>query len=224
MNTGLPDTFRTLKSDSEGYYMDRGSKFHSYAIPVSSEAEVADVLQKLKKLHPKARHFCSATRLFPDASLERSNDDGEPSGSAGKPILGQLIRHGLTNVYIVVVRYFGGTKLGVPGLIEAYKTSAANAIDLNEIVEKKLYGTIRLEVDYQQHPAILNHLKQSDIPVLKETFTGRAEITIAFLKSSLQADFKKMLHQFSKMDFAETQEYLDFLEMNATIPDEDLIL
>ncbi len=224
MNIGLQDTFRTLKSTSEGYYMDRGSKFHSYAMPVTSEWEVSDCLQKLKKLHPKARHFCSAFRLFPDASLERSNDDGEPSGSAGKPILGQLIRQNLTNVLIVVVRYFGGTKLGVPGLIEAYKTSAANALNLNEVIEKKLYAILRLELAYLQHPSLINHLKQADIPVIHESFDDKAVITIAFPKSSLHEDFKMMLHQFSKMDFAETQAYLDFLNMKATIPGEDLIL
>ena len=203
--------------------MDRGSKFHSYAMPVSSEAEVAEALQKLKKLHPKARHFCSALRLFPDASLERSNDDGEPSGSAGKPILGQIIKYNLTNTLIVVVRYFGGTKLGVPGLIEAYKTSAANAIELNQILEKKLYGTITMEISYQQHPALLNHLKQSDIPVLQESFADRAEITIALPKSSMKEDFKQMLHNFSKMDFADTQAYLDFLDIKASMSDQDLI-
>jgi len=111
----------TLKSLSEGYYMERGSKFHAYAFPVQTEDEVHSILQALKKEHPKARHFCSALRLYPDASLERSNDDGEPSGSAGRPILGQLVKHDLTNVFVVVVRYFGGTKLGIPGLIEAYQ-------------------------------------------------------------------------------------------------------
>ena len=119
--------------------MDRGSKFLAYASPVANESEANLFLQKIKKDHPKARHYCSALRLNPDASLERINDDGEPSGSAGRPIMGQLIKHKLTNAMIIVVRYFGGTKLGVPGLIEAYKTSAANAINGATIVIKKSF-------------------------------------------------------------------------------------
>ena len=126
--------------------MERGSKFMAYAFPVSSEEESQHYLQSIIKNHPKARHFCSAMRLFPDASLERSSDDGEPSGSAGKPILGQLVKNNLTNVYLVVVRYFGGTKLGIPGLIEAYKTSAANAIAAGVILEKTVYTKVLIQL------------------------------------------------------------------------------
>ncbi|MEO6132349.1 MAG: YigZ family protein, partial [Saprospiraceae bacterium] len=108
----MPDQYLTLEGPSEGYYMDRGSKFLAFAFPAESEVAIAAILDKKRKEHPKASHFCSAFRLNAEASLERSNDDGEPSGSAGKPILGQLTKNNLTNVLIVVVRYFGGSKLG----------------------------------------------------------------------------------------------------------------
>src|SRR5687768_10464063 len=137
--------------------MDRGSKFLAYAFPAGSEKEANDILLKIKKDHPKARHYCFAYRLLPDASLERTDDDGEPSGSAGKPILGQLIKHRVTNAMIIVVRYFGGTKLGVSGLTEAYKTSASNAILSGQIIAKKVFAMIMIHPAYEQLPVLINH-------------------------------------------------------------------
>ena len=130
----MQDHYHTLAAPATGYFMNSGSKFYAYAYPLTSETAASDVLSQLKKDHPKARHFCTAIRLHADGSLSRSADDGEPSGSAGKPILGQLIKYGLTNVFVVVVRYFGGTKLGIPGLIEAYKTSTEEALRQASIV------------------------------------------------------------------------------------------
>ncbi|HZV71736.1 MAG TPA: YigZ family protein [Saprospiraceae bacterium] len=210
----MTDQFLTLQVPSEGYYMDRGSKFLAYAFPVDSESQFTSLLQQVRKDHPKARHFCTAFRLFPDASLERSNDDGEPSGSAGKPILGQIVKKNLTNVMIVVVRYFGGTKLGVPGLIEAYKTSAANALEAGNIITRKVVSHVRLQMNYETFPHFLNYCKQAEIPVSEEIFTEKASLIISFRKSAVKEKLSATLNQFSKMDFKTLDEYAAHLEMN----------
>ena len=209
----MTDEFLTLKHPSEGFYMDRSSKFHAYAFPVNSEVEVLSNILRLRKDHPKARHFCTAFRLFPDASLERSNDDGEPSGTAGKPILGQLVKKDLTNIMIVVVRYFGGTRLGVPGLIEAYKTSAANALESGNIITRKVFAHVRLRMNYETFPHFLNYCKQAEIPVAEEVFNEHASLTISFPKSACEKELKATLNQFSKMDFKTLAEYASHLEM-----------
>ncbi len=197
----LKDRFLTLQSLSEGYYMERGSKFHAYAFPVQTEDEVHGILQALKKDHPKARHFCSSLRLHPDASLERSNDDGEPSGSAGKPILGQLIKHDLTNIFVVVVRYFGGTKLGIPGLIEAYKTSTANAINAGTSIERNVYSKVSVNLTFESYSPFLNFCKQHSIPVFEESFDNRVSLIIGFRKSDVNELLQGALKEYSKMDF-----------------------
>jgi uncharacterized YigZ family protein len=220
----LEDQFLTIVAPAEGYYMERGSKFLAYANPVQSEEEAQSFLQSVKKEHPKARHYCSALRLYPDASLERSNDDGEPSGSAGKPILGQLIKNNLTNTCIVVVRYFGGTKLGIPGLIEAYKTSAANAIEASKIVERRLYGKVLIHLSYDSFPHFLNYCKQNNIPVLDESFSDQASIMIGLRKSYMQTDLMTALHQFSRMDFRQLEEYAFYLGMRIEFQQGEYIL
>ncbi|MDV7392848.1 YigZ family protein, partial [Arthrospira platensis SPKY1] len=121
----LPDTYRTLSGPSTGEFRDRGSKFLAYAFPVYTDEEIGLHLEEVRKLHPKARHHCYAYRLGLDGNHFRANDDGEPSGTAGRPILGQIDSFGLCNVLLVVTRYFGGTLLGTSGLINAYKLSAA---------------------------------------------------------------------------------------------------
>ncbi|MGB3079403.1 MAG: YigZ family protein [Saprospiraceae bacterium] len=208
------DQFLTLKQPAEGYYMDRGSKFLAYAFPVESEPEVIAILQRIRKEHPKARHFCTALRLFPDASLERSNDDGEPSGSAGKPILGQLVKHHITNVIVVVVRYFGGTKLGVPGLIEAYKTSAANAIESGVIVQRHVFSQVRIKMSYETYPHFLNYCKQTGIPVSEEAFGEKASLILSFSKTAIEENLMNTLRQYSKMDFKTLKEYIEHLEFD----------
>jgi uncharacterized YigZ family protein len=204
--------------------MERGSKFLAYAFPVKNEVEVQSILQGIRKEHPKARHYCTALRLFPDGSLERSNDDGEPSGSAGRPILGQLIKHNLTNVFIVVVRYFGGTKLGIPGLIEAYKTSAANAINAGTIKEENVFTKVQISVSYEAFPHFLNFFKHNGIPVFEEAFGESASLVIGFRKSSAQAQLLEALHQYSKMDFTQTEEYTRHLNITVHFLDEDQIV
>lgn len=219
----MTDSFITITSPAEGYYMERGSKFHAYVQPIDSEEAFSQFLHSLKKDHPKARHFCSAMRLFPDASLERSNDDGEPSGSAGKPMLGQLIKNDLTNIGAVVVRYFGGTKLGIPGLIEAYKTSTANALSSADFVKRSVMTKARLSMNYEAFPHFLNYCKQNDIPVLEEAFAQEALMTIGLNKSTAQEDLFERLKDFSQMDFASLKDYAKHLSMGIDFVDEDVI-
>ncbi|WP_236975657.1 IMPACT family protein [Membranihabitans maritimus] len=129
------DRYNTLSQSVNGYFKEKGSKFFSYLAPVENEEEALNFLDSIKEEHFKARHHCSAWRVNPDELIERSNDDGEPSGTAGKPILGQLIKYDVVNIVAVVVRYFGGTLLGTSGLIQAYKTSTQLALESGNIIE-----------------------------------------------------------------------------------------
>ena len=218
------DHFLTLKEPSEGYYMDRGSKFLSFAFPIENEAEAIAIVQKIRKANSKARHFCTAWRIFPDASLERSADDGEPSGSAGKQILGQLVKHDLTNVMIVVVRYFGGTKLGIPGLIEAYKTSAANAILDENIIERKVLSKVHFRMKHEAYPKFMNYCKQAGIPILKESFDEKADFILCFNKSDTEKETIKALKEYSMMDFLKIEDYLTYLEMTVEFLPDSIIV
>jgi len=132
----MQDQYQTIFESSIGEFKDRGSKFIAYAYPVYTEKDWQKHLEEVKKLHFKARHHCYAYRLGLDGNQFRANDDGEPSGTAGRPILGQIDSFGLTNVFVVVVRYFGGTKLGTSGLINAYRESTATAFRNAQIIEK----------------------------------------------------------------------------------------
>lgn len=204
--------------------MERGSKFLAYVCPVENEDEAQHFLQTIKKEHPKARHYCTALRLFPDGSLERSNDDGEPSGSAGRPILGQLIKNKLTNICVVVVRYFGGTKLGIPGLIEAYKTSTANALDSGIIVERNVLSKVMIKLSYESFPLFLNYFKQHDIPVMNESFDERASIIIGLPKSMADQRLLDVLHELSQMDFAQLEHFTSYLGIEVEVLHEDVII
>lgn len=209
----LEDHFLTLQSPSEGNHTDRGSKFLAFAHPVQNEQEAQFVLQTIKKQHPKARHYCTALRLFSNGTLERFNDDGEPSGSAGRPMMGQLIKNNLTNVFLVVVRYFGGTKLGIPGLIEAYKSSAAQAISNGTIIEKQIMVIIKLTMAYEDFPAFLNFCIQNSIPAFEQSFEDKAILRIGFKRSSAHEDLFQALHQFTKRDFGDLDGYATYLGM-----------
>lgn len=157
--------FKTIKSATTAEFKDRGSKFFAFAYPVINTQQVKELLQSLKKLHPKAVHFCYAYRLGTDKNDFRANDDGEPSGSAGKPILGQIDSAGLTNVFVVVVRYFGGTLLGVPGLINAYKTATAEALSIAEPIEHWIERKLELEFEYPVMNEVQMILKQSEATI-----------------------------------------------------------
>ena len=153
------DTYLTIKEPSEGLFKDKGSKFSSFAFPASSEEDVKKFLAELKKQHPSANHHCYAFRLGADKQAYRANDDGEPSNTAGKPILGQIQSKDLTNILIVVVRYFGGTLLGVSGLINAYKLAAAEAIQNATIIEKTVDDIYEIKFDNSHHIIHLQIIK-----------------------------------------------------------------
>lgn len=161
-------TYKTIDRKSEGLYKEKGSKFIAYAFPVSSEKEIKEIVATLKKEFHDARHHCFAFRLGADMNFFRSNDDGEPSGTAGKPILGQIQSFGVTNVLIVVVRYFGGTKLGVGGLIQAYREAAKDALAKAEIIEKNVEKQYELEFSYEQLPEVMKTLKSVNAGITKQ--------------------------------------------------------
>jgi len=185
------DTYLTLAERSEGLYKVKGSKHFSYAFPVTSEEDIKNCLEVVKLEHHSARHHCYAWRLGHDASRYRTNDDGEPSNTAGPPILGVLKSNSITTVLVVVVRYFGGTKLGVGGLIDAYRTAAAYAIEEGRIIEKTRIKTYVIKYPYARMGDVMNLLKRAGISPQKTDFqitctleaTVRLRDSTAFTKS-----------------------------------------
>lgn len=162
----IPSRYQTLDKLTEGLYKEKGSKFIAYAVPCFNEEGAKNYLAEWRRLHHQARHVCYAYRFGSDHSVFRANDDGEPNNSAGAPILGQIQSFGLTNVLIGVVRYFGGTKLGVGGLIHAYKTAARDAIENGSIVERELKQLLEMKFSYPLIPLVMNVVKQFQIDVL----------------------------------------------------------
>lgn len=177
--------FNTINKYSEGNFIDKGSKFPTFAFEVYNEQDIKSALNKIKELHPKATHHCYAYKLGMDDNNYRANDDGEPSGSAGRPILGQIYSNELTNVLIIVVRYYGGTKLGVSGLINAYKKSAQDALNNAEIVEKELQVFLTVETDYLQINDLLNYLKKQKVANLEQVFTEICKLDFQINKSKM---------------------------------------
>ncbi|HBG25122.1 MAG: YigZ family protein [Bacteroidetes bacterium GWF2_41_61] len=162
------DSYKTLAKSSTGIYKELGSKFLSFAFPVSSQEEIKTILSNIKKDYFDARHHCYAYRLGLGGDLWRANDDGEPSSTAGKPILGQLLSHDLSDTLIVVVRYFGGTKLGVPGLIRAYRGAAADAINNSEVVEKIAVKNLILRFSYASIEPVMKLIKSFSADIKKQ--------------------------------------------------------
>lgn len=166
----MQDSYKSIKRQSEGYFKDRGSKFISYAYPVETEEEIKDILDLLRKEHHSARHHCYAWRLGKKEVVYRANDDGEPSSTAGKPILGQLQGFGVTNVLVVVIRYFGGTLLGTSGLINAYKNAAADALGNAEIFNFTIDSVFRLTYTYNEMNEVMRIVKQENLNILDTKF------------------------------------------------------
>lgn len=173
----MDDTFLTLKRESEGLYKEKGSKFLAFAFPVSDEQEIKEKLDTLRKKYYDARHHCYAYILGKDKESYRANDDGEPNHSAGDPILGQIRSNELTNVLIVVIRYFGGTKLGVGGLITAYKTAAAEAILSNEIITEIVTQKVRFTFDYLDMNDVMRLIKEYDLDIKNQEFDNTCKMT-----------------------------------------------
>ncbi len=166
----IQDSYKSIAGVSEGLFKDNGSRFIAKAYPVETEEEVRAIVSALKKEYHDARHHCYAYRLGYLGDRFRANDDGEPSGSAGRPILGQIDSAGLSDILVVVVRYFGGIKLGIPGLIRAYKTSTADALASAEIVEKVAGKFFRIRFGYLSMNAVMKILKEMDLPQKDQEF------------------------------------------------------
>ncbi len=178
------EVYYTIEKTAVAEFKDKGSKFLAYAYPVKTPDQVKECLQEVKKEHPKATHHCYAYRLGTDGLQFRAVDDGEPSGSAGKPILGQIDSKQLTDVLVVVVRYFGGTLLGVPGLINAYKMSCAMVLQLIPAVQKNVEAKYRLVFDYTILNDVMMVVKQNNCTVLKQDIQLFCEMEIGIPKSS----------------------------------------
>ncbi|GAA4458595.1 YigZ family protein [Nibrella saemangeumensis] len=172
------DTYRTLAGPAEGLFKEKGSRFLAYAFPVVREAEVKAHLEAVHKEHPKARHHCYAYRLGLDRNNYRVNDDGEPSGTAGRPILNTLYSHDLTNILVVVVRYFGGTLLGVPGLINAYKSATADALTQATVVEKTVNEVYLVRFVYEQMNEVMKVIKDQQLTVISQSFDNECSLEI----------------------------------------------
>lgn len=192
----MKDLYTTISNSTTGEFKDRGSKFLAYAYAVYSPDDIKNKLNIVKKLHPKARHHCFSWRLGTDGTQFRANDDGEPSGTAGRPILGQIDSFGLTNVLIVVVRYFGGTKLGVPGLINAYKSAAKDALQQAQTIEKTIDNIYRLSFGYDIMSDVMNFVKKMNLHVRKQDFTETGLIEFAIR----QSESENILVQIKKIE------------------------
>ena len=166
----ITDTYKSIGSASEGLFKDNGSRFIALAYPVETESEIKEIVASLKKEYHDARHHCYAYRLGYKGDIFRANDDGEPSSSAGRPILGQIDANGLSDILIVVVRYFGGIKLGIPGLIRAYKTSSADAIGNASIIEKTASRKFRLHFGYLNMNDVMKMVKEMSLAPAKQEF------------------------------------------------------
>lgn len=170
--------FQTIESISEGFYKEKGSKFIAYAIPCDTEDEVKQHISRLRKENPQAVHVCSAFRLGSDKKLYRSSDDGEPSNSAGPPILGQIQSFDLTNILIAIVRYYGGTNLGVGGLINAYKTSAKEALENATIIESEDHLKIEFQFGYEELSTVMKLVKSSNCKIIHQQIDTVCSIEI----------------------------------------------
>ncbi|WP_285008328.1 IMPACT family protein [Pedobacter faecalis] len=179
------DTYKTIAQSAEGLFKDKGSKFIAYAYPISSDEQVKTILQQLRAEHPKARHHCWALRLTPDKSVFRLQDDGEPSGTGGRPILNAILSADLTNILIVVVRYFGGTLLGVPGLINAYRTAAADAISAAQVIEKTVNDIYEITFDYLVMNDVMKLIKDQQLNVIFQSFDSTSTMRFEVRKSQV---------------------------------------
>ncbi len=190
-----PDTFLTIKSDTEGIYKDRGSKFLSFAYSVSNEEEIRQILNQVKKKYHDARHFCFAFRLGIEEQYYRVNDDGEPSGTAGRPILGQIESNNLTNILLVVVRYFGGKLLGTSGLINAYRTAAADCLSKATCLKCRSEINFKISFPYTDMNSVMRIIKDESILINEQYSDMDCWIKLTAEKKS----FDSVEQRFSKL-------------------------
>ena len=185
------DVYKTIdKASTEALFKDRGSKFYGYAFPVTNEEEIKENIEFLKKQHYNARHWCFAWQLGMKYEKYRANDDGEPTNSAGTPIYGQLQAFEVTNILVVVVRYFGGTKLGVSGLIQAYKTTAKLALENSEIIQKTINEEFILQFNYSEMNKVMRIVKDEQISIINQKLDLNCMYTISVRKKEADKVFK----------------------------------
>ena len=189
----MNDTYRTIRDLSEGYYTEKRSRFLSFALPVRTPDEVKTQLDIYRKKYYDARHVCWAYMLGPDRTTFRANDDGEPSSTAGKPILGQINSNNLTDILIIVVRYFGGIELGTSGLIVAYRTAAAEAIAATRIEERTVDETITITFEYPHLNSVMRIVKEDKPDVLAQSFELTCEMTLRIRQSCMDALKSRLL-------------------------------
>lgn len=193
----MKDTYQTLAEPApEILYKEKNSKFYGYAFPVTSEEEIKIHLEQLRKQHHGAVHFCYAFQLGTDTIYYRANDDGEPSNSAGMPIYGQIQSFGLTNVVVVVVRFFGGVKLGVGGLISAYRTAAQMVLQEAEIAEKTIDIYYKVSFDYKNMNKVMRIIKENNLEIVAQKMNESCEIDLATRKKNAEKIFDIFNHLF----------------------------
>lgn len=200
----IKDTYVSIAGRSDGLFKDNGSRFIAQAYPVESEEEVKEIVGSLKKEYHDARHHCFAYRLGLDGSRWRANDDGEPSGSAGRPILGQIDAAGLSDILVVVIRYFGGIKLGIPGLIRAYKASTADALAQATVVEKVAGKDYRLSFPYLSMNAVMKVVKDMSLPQKDQYFAERCSMLLR-VRLSQEAAFLERVSNIEGVDVDEVK-------------------
>lgn len=182
----MSDIYKTISTHTEGIYKEKGSKFLSFAIPVNDVEEVKEIVKEYRKRFFDARHVCYAYMFGAERADFRANDDGEPSGTAGRPILGQINSRELTNILVIVVRYFGGILLGTGGLVTAYKEATADALNQAVIIEKTVNETISINFDYIQMNDVMKVIKDTNPQILSQTFDNQCNMQLSIRKQDAE--------------------------------------
>ncbi len=184
--------YKTVVSESEGYYKDKGSKFIALVYHVETEDEVKEIRELVRKKYYDARHHCYAYRINPENEFSRSSDDGEPSGTAGKPMLNQLLSYDITNTLVIVVRYFGGTKLGVSGLILAYKSATKDALEESKIVKKFITSSLTVSFEYPLMNAVMKVIKDENLKIIGQNYDTNCNIILEIKKNQKKIAVNKL--------------------------------
>ena len=188
----MEDIYKTIEGTAEGLYKEKGSKFIALAYPVKTEEQIKEILQQLRKEFYDARHHCYAWRIDARNERTRSNDDGEPSGSAGKPILNQIFSYELYDILVVVIRYFGGTKLGISGLINAYKTATREALENATIIKKEIRDLYQIEFEYPIMNKVMRVIKEDGLVIKKQDFDSRCIIKLEIRLSTINKSTNRL--------------------------------
>jgi len=191
------DTYKEIDKPSQGTYHEKGSKFISYCYPIYSDSDIKEKIDDIKRIENSANHYCYAYVMYADKSAHKVNDDGEPSSTAGKPILGQINSHELTNILIVVVRYFGGVKLGIPGLIRSYKNAAKDGINNANIITKHIQEIYSLRFKYEQMNNVMMIIKEYKLEIIHRDLNIESNITVKIPKNISDTIVKRLKENYS---------------------------